>query len=79
MRKDTHIHAMILRQDVDSHAYVRAAIAKGLDTIAITDHMPLSCSSAGDRIPRGRVNIAKRCGSWDVGTTVRSVFSAASR
>ena len=55
MRKDTHIHAMILRQDVDSHAYVRAAIAKGLDTIAITDHMPLSCSSAGDRIPRGRV------------------------
>lgn len=53
--RDTHIHAMILREDIDSEAFVKTAISKGLKEIAITDHMPLSCSRAADRIPSGRV------------------------
>ena len=52
---DTHIHAMILQEGVDSEAYIRTAIDRGLDEICITDHMPLSISQASDRIPAGRV------------------------
>ena len=55
MKKDYHIHAMILREGIDSEQYVLEAIRKGFGEICITDHMPLSCSGAKDRIPAGRV------------------------
>ena len=55
IRKDTHIHAMILREDIDSEAFIKKAIAQGLQEIAITDHMPLSVNRAADRIPAGQV------------------------
>ena len=55
MKKDYHIHAQILRENIDSEAFIQTAIAHGFDEICITDHMPLSISNAGDRIPHGRV------------------------
>ncbi len=55
MKKDYHIHAMILRDSVDSEQFILQAIAKGFAEICITDHMPLSCSNAKDRIPAGQV------------------------
>ena len=56
MKKDYHIHAQIIRETVDSEAFIQTAIARGFGEICITDHMPLSLSNAADRIPAGRVS-----------------------
>lgn len=55
MKKDYHIHAQILQENIDSEAFIQTAIARGFDEMCITDHMPLSPSNANDRIPGGMV------------------------
>ena len=55
MRKVYHIHPQIIKGQEYFDAFAAQAIAKGLDEICVTDHMPLSTVQAGDRIPAGRV------------------------
>ncbi|MBR3837177.1 MAG: histidinol-phosphatase HisJ family protein [Clostridia bacterium] len=53
--KDYHTHPQILQLPHRFPEFVETALKKGVDEICITDHMPLSCSKAKDRIPQGRV------------------------
>ncbi len=54
MRRDYHVHAQVLQQPERFEEFVRAAEARGVSEICVTDHMPLF-NIGGDRIPRGRV------------------------
>lgn len=56
MRKDYHMHPMIIQQPERFEAFVKKAIYEGIDEICVTDHMPLLCSDAKDRIPHGKVS-----------------------
>ena len=55
MKKDYHVHAQILRDSMRAEQFIQNAIARGFGEICITDHMPVSVSSASDRIPSGMV------------------------
>ena len=55
MKKDYHIHAQVLPNPAGAESFVQTAIERGFGEICITDHMPLSISTAGDRIPHGMV------------------------
>ena len=55
MKKDYHIHAMVLKDSVRAEQFIQQAIERGFGEICITDHMPVSVSSASDRIPSGMV------------------------
>lgn len=55
MKKDYHVHAQVLRDLTRAEQFIENAIARGFGEICITDHMPVSVSSAGDRIPAGMV------------------------
>jgi histidinol-phosphatase (PHP family) len=54
--KDYHVHAMVMKDYERSKLYIERAIELGFKEICITDHMPLSISSASDRIPAGGVS-----------------------
>lgn len=55
MIKDYHMHPMVVQKPEQFDLFVRKAIAEGVEEICITDHMPLLCSTAKDRIPHGKV------------------------
>lgn len=55
MRRDYHMHPTILQTPERFPLFVRTALQNGIDEICITDHMPLSCSNAADRIPSGMI------------------------
>ena len=55
MRKDYHMHPMVVQKPERFDAFVKKAIAEGIEEICVTDHMPLLCSDAKDRIPHGRI------------------------
>lgn len=57
MRKDYHIHPAILQNPERFHAFADKAIQQGIKELCVTDHMPLHCSAARDRIPHGQVAI----------------------
>ena len=56
MTKDFHMHPQVVLAPDRFDAFAAQAIARGIDEVCITDHMPLSTSRAGDRIPAGRVS-----------------------
>lgn len=49
------MHPQIIKDDTRFDEFVSRAKERGIEKICITDHMPLLCSSASDRIPHGRV------------------------
>ena len=56
MIKDYHMHPALLCTSEQRFAqFVEQAVKLGIQEICITDHMPLSCSTASDRIPKGKV------------------------
>jgi len=55
MVKDYHLHPQILTKPGQIRSFIETALKRGVEEICITDHMPLSLSSAADRIPAGRV------------------------
>lgn len=55
MKKDYHMHPMIMQKPERFSLFVQNAIQNGISEICVTDHMPLSCSDAPDRIPAGRI------------------------
>lgn len=55
MRKDYHMHPQVLRYPERFALYAERALQKNITEICVTDHMPLSVSSASDRIPHGAV------------------------
>ena len=55
MKKDYHMHPRVIEGDERFDLFAAEAIKKGIERVCITDHMPLSISSASDRIPKGRV------------------------
>ena len=55
MRKDYHMHPMIMQKPERFDAFVKKALQEGVAEICVTDHMPLKCSNAKDRIPHGEV------------------------
>lgn len=55
MVKDYHMHPTVVSNPFRFAQFARTAIERGINEICITDHMPLSVSRAGDRIPAGRV------------------------
>lgn len=55
MIKDYHMHPTVVQDHTRFADFARAAIEHGVEEVCITDHMPLSTNTAGDRIPRGRV------------------------
>lgn len=55
MRKDYHMHPMIIQKPERFEFFVKKAIEEGIQEICVTDHMPLLCSDAKDRIPHGKV------------------------
>ena len=56
MIKDYHMHpALLCTSEQRFDQFVQQAVKMGIEEICITDHMPLSCSKAKDRIPHGRV------------------------
>ena len=55
MRKDYHMHPRVIEGDERFERFAAEAVKKGITEVCITDHMPLSISSASDRIPKGRV------------------------
>lgn len=55
MLKDYHMHPAIMQNPSAFDEFARCAIEKGIHEVCITDHMPLSISSAVDRIPSGMV------------------------
>lgn len=55
MRKDYHMHPTVVQHPERFDGFARQAMAKGIEEICVTDHMPLTVSRAGDRIPAGRV------------------------
>ena len=52
---DYHTHPQIIKDDTRFDEFVKRAVECGIKEICITDHMPLLCSSASDRIPHGKV------------------------
>lgn len=52
---DLHMHPQIIKDDTLFDEFVSQAKKRGISKICITDHMPLLCSSASDRIPHGKV------------------------
>lgn len=65
MVKDYHMHPTVVQDRGRFQDFARKAMEEGIEEICVTDHMPLSVSKAGDRIPAGRVE--EYCG------TVRSL------
>ena len=55
MRKDYHLHPMVLQCPERLDWFVERAKQKNIGEICVTDHMPLSLSNAPDRIPSGQV------------------------
>lgn len=55
MTKDYHMHPMVVQRPEQFDLFVQKAVAEGIEEICITDHMPLLCSNAKDRIPHGKV------------------------
>lgn len=55
MKKDYHMHPAVVLNPKRFDAFARRALELGIEEICVTDHMPLSTSRAGDRIPAGRV------------------------
>ena len=55
MIKDYHMHPMVVQKPEQFDLFVRKAVAEGIEEICVTDHMPLLCSHAKDRIPHGKV------------------------
>lgn len=55
MKKDYHMHPRVIEGDERFDLFAAEALKKGIEQVCITDHMPLSISSASDRIARGRV------------------------
>lgn len=55
MKKDYHMHPLVAREPGRFDAFAQRALALGIEEVCITDHMPLSTSRAGDRIPVGCV------------------------
>lgn len=55
MFKDYHMHPMVVQKPEQFDLFVQKAKAEGIEEICITDHMPLLCSNAKDRIPHGKV------------------------
>jgi len=55
MVKDYHMHPTVVLDRSRFAQFAQTAIEKGVEEVCITDHMPLSVSNAGDRIPAGRV------------------------
>ena len=49
------MHPQVIKDGTEFDAFVRTAKERGIFKICITDHMPLLCSSASDRIPHGKV------------------------
>lgn len=54
MVKDYHMHPQVVGVN-NFHDFAETAIARGIEEICVTDHMPLSFSPGGDRIPEGMV------------------------
>lgn len=52
---DHHIHPNIINRPQAADAFIDSAVKQGFQEIYITDHMPLSISKAGDRIPKGKI------------------------
>lgn len=70
MIKDYHMHPVVVQAPERFAAFARKAIDEGIGEICITDHMPLSTSNAGDRIPAGRVKeycaaVRRLAGEWE--------------
>ena len=55
VRKDYHMHPMVIQAPERFDEFVQSALRKNIGEICITDHMPLSLSDAPDRIPSGSV------------------------
>ena len=55
MRKDYHMHPTVLQKPEKFELFAQQALERGIGEICVTDHMPLSVSSASDRIPKGEV------------------------
>lgn len=55
MIKDYHMHPMAVQKPEQFDLFVQKAISEGIKEICITDHMPLLCSKAKDRIPHGKI------------------------
>lgn len=49
------MHPMVVQNFEGFDDFARQAIARGIQEVCVTDHMPLSISNAGDRIPAGKV------------------------
>ena len=49
------MHPMIIQKPERFELFVKKAIEVGIEEICVTDHMPLLCSEAKDRIPHGKV------------------------
>jgi len=56
MRKDYHMHPRVIEGYERVEKFIETAINNNFDEICITDHMPLSISSAADRIAKGKVS-----------------------
>ncbi len=54
--KDYHTHPQILQKPELFKDFAKVAIKNGVQEICVTDHMPLSCCNASDRIPAGKVS-----------------------
>lgn len=70
MVKDYHIHPTVVLDPSRFAQFAKTAIDNGVDEVCITDHMPLSVSNAGDRIPTGRVEeyctaVRQLANEWD--------------
>ena len=55
MRRDYHMHPTVMQHPERFAAFVQTALERGIGEICVTDHMPLSLSSAKDRILPGTV------------------------
>ena len=55
MIRDLHMHPHVVKGAENFDAFAETALAKGITEVCITDHMPLSCSHADDRIPKGQM------------------------
>lgn len=60
MKKDYHMHPTVFKcTDEEFDLYVKKALSLGIEEIGISDHMPLSCAPASDRIPDGMIELYK--------------------
>ena len=55
MKKDFHMHPTVVQNPERFDAFAARALEQGIERVCVTDHMPLSVSNAGDRIPKGQV------------------------